>query len=173
MVERIKYGSIMMYRWTCEKCGNEQFAGSTQCDDRKTQAGRYDRERVEVMTRRKMMSKEARMRLLAKQGNMCAWCGRQFGAMYYDGKRNKITRLRIHYDHILPYSYTANNDASNITASCHVCNLFKSSKVFQDFRDLSAYLDRKWRLKISKGEITFDVEYLNTFGVQDKPDGKK
>ena len=170
-VERVRLGSVVLFRWVCHKCNEEQFEGTTVCPKCKIDAGKHDAVRTVVGAKRKSPPAKVRKEILANQDHKCAWCGRPFGASYWDGKRQKYAELRIHWDHILPYSVTEDNSQENFTAACSVCNGIKSSKVFSNPRDLAVYIDRKWRLKLSKEHIVFDVEYLNTFGVAYIPDG--
>jgi hypothetical protein len=49
-------------------------------------------------------------------------------------------------DHVLPYSYTDNDDASNLRPSCALCNVLVSDKVFASVADKTAYiLERRRR----------------------------
>jgi hypothetical protein len=154
-IEIVRTGRTVLFRWKCEKCNTEQFEGLPQCHDCGHPAKGTFTERVIGSTKRQGIKHKAKQRKLREQNNCCAWCGRPFGIFYEDTKRNRITELKVHWDHVLPYSYLACNLEENYVAACHVCNLFKSASVFRDEDDLRAYLADKWNRKLKSGAIIF------------------
>lgn len=65
-----------------------------------------------------------RKQVLEAQGNACLYCGNPFGTPVKRPHRS-VVRLRLHWDHFVPYAYLQRNPVGNWVAACHVCNHMK------------------------------------------------
>lgn len=77
------------------------------------------------------------------QAKHCTYCRRKFGSLVYHGYRR--IRLEMELDHIVPWSKTKNDDRSNLTPACHVCNRLKWNKVMGNIEHIRAYLKQAWK----------------------------
>jgi len=88
--------------------------------------------------KRKRISEHLKKKILKEQNNLCFYCESYiYGFTHRHGKRIK---LRLHFDHQVPYAYSQNNNTENIVASCHVCNGIKSSFCFQTVEEAVIYI---------------------------------
>ena len=90
-----------------------------------------------VVGKRRSPGKRERTRILERQGNACLYCERPFGTPFL--RQGRLGHLRLHWDHVIPFSYSLKNDADNFVAACHVCNLIKGDLMFN-----TLYLARKY-----------------------------
>lgn len=91
-----------------------------------------------------------RGRIMAMQGGACLYCGLPFGRTVArsgaslerrNGKRlPSEVRLRVNWDHFIPYAYLAANPGENWVAACQVCNTIKSARIFDTIRDAQSYI---------------------------------
>ena len=144
------YGDVQMERMYCEQCKEMCLVvkGRKQCCDRPTKT-RVSKACVEYITppekRRISLSKKQKKAMIEDQGNRCFYCLREFGSAYL---RNGVVKsLKVHFDHINPYVMTYNNQKENYVASCNVCNLLKSSKVFSTIEEIREYVYGKQKTK--------------------------
>lgn len=80
---------------------------------------------------RKNVSKSVRYKILRETNFMCIYCG---------GDANQV-------DHIIPYSYSQNNDESNLIPTCGVCNNIASNKVFDSLAHKMLFIQRRRKAK--------------------------
>lgn len=145
------YGNVSLPRQFCERCKAYAFVidGLIQCCDRDVE---LKLKRVRRMSnpeqRRKQPKKSARQAVIAAQGNLCLYCDLEFGSVVY--RRGKPVKLKRHWDHVVPYSYSQNNCPENVVAACHVCNLIKSDLVFETLEQAKEHItSRRWEKGIS------------------------
>lgn len=142
------YGSVTLQRAKCPDCKRYAIIidGKLQCCDRPvkpdeaTFAG-YKRESPGYY-RRKLPPLKHRKAVLAAQRDRCFYCDRLLGSFFVT-PRGKLSRLRVHWDHAVPYVWSANNSEANFVAACHQCNLWKGSRIFKSIEDARAYLFTK------------------------------
>lgn len=160
--ERVLYGSVNLFRFYCENCGNPILSktGYYFCDicGYEKQEYNYDLRKTETQgIERYLCPIQIKKYLNDKQKNRCFWCGREFGTVYSKirsyGRKIIVSKLRRHYDHALPYSYLKSNPNGNWVLSCNICNHFKSNLIFQSDKDCRIYLNQKWKKAIQKEKI--------------------
>jgi 5-methylcytosine-specific restriction endonuclease McrA len=100
---------------------------------------------TEAAQQRKTPPKAEKDKILKDQENRCFYCGVTFENFRF--RNGKPIKIRIHWDHQLPYAYSQNNKASNFVAACHVCNGIKSDHVFKTVEEVQIYLADKRKLK--------------------------
>lgn len=93
--------------------------------------------------RRRLPPVNQRKEILQAQDHRCLYCERMFGSTVT--RHHRKIRLKINWDHFVPYAYSQNNAAYNFAAACHVCNQLKSSLMFQTVHEAQIYLADKWR----------------------------
>lgn len=122
------YGKIGIERMMCPECKHLAFIidGQMACCDMPVEKAAHigKRKRVsDVPVGRSKPPKRAQKRILAEQDYTCFWCARSFGRVVY--RRRRSYKLRITWDHIIPYVYSLDNREHNFVASCQVCNALK------------------------------------------------
>ena len=75
--------------------------------------------------RRRRPGKGLAAHLLEIAEGCCAYCTLPIKATTY--RRNRLVRLRLEWDHFVPYSYLVANPVANWQVSCHVCNRLKTA----------------------------------------------
>lgn len=98
---------------------------------------RYQRESSPEDTRR-LPKLRLRQAQLEAQGHRCLYCLRTFGS--FSSRWGRLLRLRVHWDHMVPYAYNQDNRAANFAAACQVCNLLKGDRCFGTIEEARVYL---------------------------------
>ena len=139
------YGNTGITRGHCYKCGRYALVigGELQCCGRLVKAVPSTLKRMsDPEGRRRRPAKEARREILESQDYRCLYCDASFdGYVFYGGQER---RVRITWDHVVPYAHTANNHAVNFAASCQFCNSWKSSLIFKTVDEVRIYVATKW-----------------------------
>src|SRR3990167_11031147 len=127
------YGNIAIEKAICPECGKSSFVrnGESVCCSEPVDGlpSRFKRESLSPDVR-KLPPVGERRRVLELQENCCFYCGAGFGTRHQ--RKGRWFTIRVHWDHQVPYSFSQDNRPVNFVAACHVCNLFKSNKVFAD-----------------------------------------
>jgi len=145
------YGSIKIPKSYCQKCLCYSFVieGKIACcgADCHPMPLFFKRESFPPYERR-ALSKEEKTRKLIMQGYRCFWCRRAFWSIVKLRKRE--IKLKIHWDHLIPWVYNQNNQIDNYVAACHICNLWKQAMVFSSIEAGKVYLGGKWDEELRK-----------------------
>jgi len=142
------YGNVGIVRAYCQDCQRMSLVikGIRQCCDKplsEDETVEGSERIIEPEAKRRDLPRWKREQILREQNFRCFYCDRRIGSsVWYKG--HQIT-LRVHFDHVLPYSYSYNNDASNFVAACHVCNNWKSRMVFNSLEEIQVYVTEKWQ----------------------------
>lgn len=94
----------------------------------------------------------AREAILKRQRGKCFYCGIRLGEFLMH--RNKLICATLCWDHLLPFSYTYNNEPQNFVAACRQCNSLKHSKVFDSIGKAIEYVQEK---RASKALPVFEL----------------
>lgn len=146
-MELALYGNTKIPRIYCNDC--ERWAlvvdDVRQCCDRRIgddeEINKYHRI-IEPEGFRSRPSMAEQRAILNRQRDRCLYCDRRFGSLvWYKGKR---VTLRRHWDHLVPFDYARDNNDTNFVAACHVCNHWKSSKIFGCLEEIQVYVTEKW-----------------------------
>lgn len=136
------YGSVQIQRVYCKQCETNAFVikGLQACCDEpvKQQPKKFKIVSVNHGVRKKP-SATVKAAILKIQDNKCLYCNKEFGT-YYE-RYNKISRTKLHFDHLAPFSYTQNNTKYGFVAACHICNSIKSNKVFNTVEEVFHYVN--------------------------------
>lgn len=135
------YGVTKIKRSFCNKCKDYAFVIDktfTCCYEPYTENVSKFKVMTQSMIIRKKPSVDVQRRLLLAQGNKCKYCKITFGELYFRDGKPKISR--IHYDHLVPYSYQNHCPDNNWVAACNVCNLIKGNKIFNTIEEVKDYV---------------------------------
>lgn len=142
------YGNVRIPKSWCQNCQSASFV----FDNKLVCCGtpvefipeRYKRESEPEQKRRTLTLKE-RQKQLEGQDYKCFYCERTFGSAVF--RKGRSIKLRIHYDHMVPYSFSQNNKSSNFVAACHICNSIKSDFFFQTVEEAQIFIRQRWEEK--------------------------
>lgn len=136
------FGNVAIRRVFCSDCEGFSLVDKNNrklcCDALDVTEPKRIKRVVTPEQSRKRPSLEHRKAVLAAQNDCCAYCDRAFGSTV--AYKSKTTRLRPHWDHLVPYSFQQNNADDNFVAACHVCNSRKSSLIFQTMDEARVHL---------------------------------
>lgn len=141
-----QYGNTFIRRALCPDCDRQAFVldNKMACCGIAYQADpKFYQIESSAEFRRRIPSAAAQKRILAAQQHRCFYCNRLFGSYAYPrcGPRVKV---RMHWDHLVPYSYGANNNTENFVAACHKCNQWKAAIMFQTVEEAQIHLQNRW-----------------------------
>ena len=141
------YGAVSMRRVDCPFCRVQALVidGKMACCDslapeRETCGVKRE---TEGDNRRRTPSYRAQNTILADQDHACLYCCQRFGNRYRRKDADKLTKLRINWDHLIPFSYTASCSDEQFVAACQVCNGIKSSTIYKTLDEARADLALK------------------------------
>lgn len=142
-----QYGNVMLRRIVCPECKEFAFIikNKMRCCD--LDIDEFNARKIKLMTssepRRRLPNALARDIILNIQKNTCFYCGEKFGTLFWNNSKNCPVYLKIHWDHLEPYSFSYNNLSENFVASCNICNGIKSNLMFKNLKELKGYVRRK------------------------------
>lgn len=142
------YGNVAIGRGYCTDCETTAFIQDGKlacCGKEYTKVPKKFHREAGAPQRRKLPPKAARERILEEQENCCFYCGVEFGELRW--KKGRAVRIKLNWDHKLPYAYSQDNNTTNFVAACHVCNGIKSSRVFQTVEEAQIYLQDRRKAK--------------------------
>ena len=143
------YGNVAIPRGRCPDCKRTVLivGGLYACCDEPA-AGRLGgtKRMSQPCHKRKLPPLPWRRAQLEKQSHRCFYCDVTIGdfVMRVTRKSSRPIRLRLHWDHLLAFAYSQDNNEYNYVAACHVCNGIKSSRIFATLDELRIYVaDRR------------------------------
>ena len=145
------YGHVILLRSKCPKCKSMAIIldEKYQCCD--TLIGEFDKEKtkrmIEGKNKRNNLSIGEKKEILELQNNECAYCNCDLENSWYIKKNMEQPRpIKIHFDHVIPWSYSRETTKYGMVATCNICNLLKSNKMFDDELELINFI-RENRIK--------------------------
>lgn len=148
------FGNVSILRGYCYDCQSRAFVidGDLQCCGKtfkKLLVPIVEIERVSIpVLMRKLPGLAERNEILQRQEYSCFYCDRRLGS-WVDGRKQKQVKLRLHWDHWVPFSYNQDNRGDNFVAACHQCNARKSNLMFQTVEEARVYLQNEIYKKAS------------------------
>jgi 5-methylcytosine-specific restriction endonuclease McrA len=130
------YGNVSIQKGWCSKCQYLAFVIDNKlqcCDAPYKQPIKSVKRETSPEYKRKQISKGEKKKILNDQNYRCFYCEQEFGSI--KKRRDREFVLRIHFDHIVPFAYSQNNHVYNFVAACNVCNLIKSSSIYESLDD--------------------------------------
>src|SRR2546421_4336947 len=142
------YGRVRLTKAWCEDCQGHFIVqdGALACCGRSVEANpeKYKRESQPEQKRKAPPEKEKKRQLEA-QDYKCFYCQRTFESTVY--RKGKAVKLKVNYDHMIPYALTQDNSAINFVAACHVCNGIKTDLCFRTVEDAQFHIQGRWKEK--------------------------
>jgi hypothetical protein len=141
------YGSVLLTRVFCINCDGNALVvnGRANCCEKlvfEAPAEALPAKRMsDAAAFRDKPSRAYCQKQLKEQDNRCFYCWLPFGVFVWRGQRRM--RLRVEWDHWIPYDYSRNNRDTNFVAACHVCNRIKSCLVFDTVTEARVYINGK------------------------------
>lgn len=146
-VQKVLFGNQVLYRGFCEACqeGAIIIDGEMQCCDAMV-------DKIDITTtvracatkkNRSLLGLKIRRRILIKQDFMCIYCDGGLDDYVRDKASGEYIAPKVHFDHFVPWSYSGDNDESNMVASCSRCNLHKNNKMFNTIDGAREYIMKK------------------------------
>lgn len=135
------YGNVSMLRGWCDSCQSWALVvdGLSACCGEEVESSS---DVIKRMTHpeacRKLLKSEERRAILESQDYRCIYCEKRFDSEVE--RHGKIVRLRVHWDHQIPFSYSQNNTVTNIAAACQICNLMKGALIFKDIEEARIHI---------------------------------
>lgn len=145
---RLQYGKVALSKSKCPNCKEQSFLvdGKTVCcgsEVEETTARRL----IKVTDRpavRRFLTAQQKMNILIEQNHECFYCGHTFyDTWFMTGKMRSPSPLKPEFDHIVPKAFTDNQYLTNFVAACHICNMVKKDRVFNDIHKLKEYVKTK------------------------------
>ena len=135
------YGNTTILKGYCNDCNSIAFIkkGILQCCEKSTDdLPKGFKVESEAQPKRKIPPLEYRKNKLEEQNNKCFYCEIPFGEICY--KNEKPIKLKINWDHFVPFDYGYNNGSTNFVASCQICNGIKADKFFDTVESARSYV---------------------------------
>jgi hypothetical protein len=148
------YGVTKLKRAYCKDCKNWAFVIDKTfscCDAIYTENSNKYKRMTDASGVRKRPSTLIIKEILTQQNHKCLYCGIKFGEIYFRNSKTNIAKVA--WDHFVPFSYLQENPYYNWIASCSICNLIKSSKIFETVQQVRDYVKYERRKK--------EIYYLN------------
>lgn len=139
------YGNVKIPRKYCYRCRGPALIvdGEFQCCGREVEVNTKRTRRLSDCSNvKKKPTAHSQKVLLERFDNSCAYCERRFGKIVLIGRN--VKKLQLVWDHQLPWSYSRNNSEDNFLPACHLCNGWKSDRIFKDIDEVKLYVHQKW-----------------------------
>lgn len=142
------YGAVKLLREYCSKCRGFSFINNGKlicCGRRSLEENKRFKVISSPLGKRLRPSVSAQQRILKIQDNKCLYCEKEFGVAYQ--RNRKILLTRLHFDHLIPFSYSKTNPDFNFVAACNICNALKSNLFFDTVQEVFHYVEYQRRKK--------------------------
>jgi hypothetical protein len=120
-----------------------------------------------IVARARDIKPESRPRSHApsvNESDACVYCDRTFGSWILKAETNTLEKLRAEREHFLPKRLVGDN-GQRLHMACHVCNRFKSDRVFDTIAACRAWINEAWRLNHYESVETHHCTECNGVGV--------
>jgi hypothetical protein len=141
------YGKVTLLRETCPVCevtaivagGTFTCCGATWQKKKATNL-----KRMTSGFKRKDLTPVLKQWILHLQRNKCFYCDIDLTNGWYRQEKSLYPKkVKTHFDHIVPWVFSMNDDVSNFVAACSVYNLVKKDRIFNDVESLVKFV--LWR----------------------------
>lgn len=106
--------------------------------------------------RRRRPTDRMRRTVLERQRNRCMYCDNPFDWLVR--RRGDLVRLKLQWDHFVPYAFSGANPGDNWVAACHVCNNIKGPQMFDTIAEAQQFIRPRW------AEKGYDMAAINPKG---------
>jgi len=144
----VYFGSKKMIRTYCPNCQETTLVakGTRLCCDSPysvKDAKPVRKKREGLGGRRTRPPKKIIDKMLLDQDFKCFYCLIPFGTFFNHPRTRKLFRTRVCLDHLVPYSYSQNNEKTNFVCACQICNSIKSNLMFESIESARVYVAYK------------------------------
>lgn len=140
------YGTLKVRRMFCRSCKCWTIIakdGKKICCNKPYMGEPKEFKRmIEAVRIRRGPSERVKKILFEKFDYSCCYCGRRFGS--YVSFSGIFKKVKVNWDHKIPFSYSYNNAGENFLPACNFCNGWKSSKIFQTMEEAKLYVNNRW-----------------------------
>ena len=140
------YGNIKVPRSYCPRCltWTLVISGVRQCCDSFYEPEPKSYKRISSPHYvRKQPSRKVKKQLLEEFDYACTYCDRKFDS--WTRYKGELKKIRLNWDHNLPWSYSQNNLPQNFLPACNFCNSWKSSKIFKSIEEVRIFVLNRWQ----------------------------
>jgi len=145
------YGNVGLVRGFCPNCQSEAIILDnkyTCCDFPIETNPEKVKRMIEPISMRKIPPIAERREILKLQNNCCFYCGNEFDSFVWRirKEKQKIIKVKLSWDHLIPFKFSQNNFAYNFAAACRTCNSIKSDHIYKNIDEMKivmAYRRRK------------------------------
>jgi hypothetical protein len=152
----IKFGSVLWVTDWCPKCGRKVQLHHAGAQAEKhyvypccgiefdtSKPIRITENRIcTTRAMRRGPSAKRKRQCLKDQSDRCLYCIRRFGSYVYAGDTE--IKLKLAWDHFVPFVFSGDNSDENFVAACHICNGWKSDLFLDGLKEYRDYLNNKW-----------------------------
>jgi hypothetical protein len=142
------YGNVRIPKSWCSSCRSWAFVldGELACCGRDYKPKpKHFRRVTSPPDERRPLGRDEKEAILRVQDYSCFYCERRFGSIAYLSGKERV--IKIQWDHLVPFSFSQNNQAGNIAAACQFCNNWKRDLVFNSLEEAQVFLNAKWKEK--------------------------
>jgi|SRR3990167_1459633 len=139
------YGNVKIPRVYCKQCKRWALVvgGKRQCCGRQIIVAPVTAKRMSSPPVVRKQPKQAeRKRLLELFQDACAYCEKTFDS--WTAYHGRPKRVRLNWDHQVPWVYSQNNRKENFLPACRFCNSWKGSLIFRTIEEVKIYVHQKW-----------------------------
>lgn len=105
-----------------------------------------------IVMRHRKPTRAKQSELLDRQSGRCFYCLCKLNEWMTIQGKPVFTGL--HWDHIIPWAFCQKNEDGNFVASCRLCNVIKSDKVFEQIYEARYYVQRE---RLQRGLPVFEL----------------
>lgn len=151
------YGNVAMLRGTCTDCASASIIqdGTWGCCGERAPVPpailQYQQIAEPSHLRKNGPTTPVKQAIINAQDNRCLYCERGFGTYVPDiSNPAKLVRLKVCWDHLVPFAYRQDNSDQNFVAACQQCNAMKHSRMFQTVEEARIYLTGELRRRYER-----------------------
>lgn len=154
VLEKKLYGAVCIPRAYCKQCGETSFIVGglfTCCGSYYQDTATRERIKRECITesQRSAIPKKIMEEILDEQKYRCIYCDRDLKQKFVWRKdKGRYGRLKIHFDHFVPWISSGDNNKHNLYASCNLCNQIKSDRHFIDVASAKIFILERLKQKV-------------------------
>jgi len=129
------YGRIILHKAFCQQCQGFAFVLTSQmacCGVRASDTAEGFRMECDSHRQRWKPGVRFGKKQLERQDHRCFYC--RVPLIGYAFRDGRAIKLKLHWDHRVPFLYLQSNPHENFVAACHICNMIKGSKLFNTIK---------------------------------------
>ena len=148
------YGKTALLRGKCPECKEEAFVIDNEyqcCGLTATIPSHIGIQKItqgKIRTKTRILSPKTRIKILKEQSHRCFYCRCDLeNSWYITRKAKRPKKIKIHFDHVVPWTYSEDDSVVNMVATCNLCNSYKGTRVFNSLKQLKEYLKKTRQMR--------------------------